>query len=203
MSITLLIVGISVVVSFMALQNKSLFYRYELNPYVVVHNKQWYRLITHAAIHADWMHLFVNMFVLWSFGKSVESYFMQLFGAKGALYFVLLYIGGVIFAALPGVRKHQNNPSYNAVGASGAVAAVLFASILFNPMSKIYIMFIPIGIPAILFGVLYVGYEVYASKNSNDNIAHDAHYWGALFGLVFTIALEPSLITHVLNKIFG
>lgn len=203
MSLTLLIIIATVGFSIVAFQRRELFYRFEFNPYVTINNKQWYRVVTHALIHADWMHLFVNMFVLYNFGSNVEKIFLGLFGVKGKLYFLLLYIGGVLFASLPGLRNHQNNPRYNAVGASGAVSAVLFSSIVFMPMSKIYLFFIPIGIPAFIFGAIYLAYEVYASKNSSDHIAHDAHYVGAIFGVVFTIILEPKLVLNFFSQVFG
>lgn len=202
MSITLIIIGICVIFSIAAFSRKELLYRYELNPYITVHNKQWYRVITHAFLHADYMHLFVNMFVLWNFGPIVESKFVMLFGAKGILFFVLLYFGGILFSTLPSISKHQNNPGYNAVGASGAVAAILFSSIIFMPMAKLRLLFIPIGIPAWVFGLIYLGYEIYASKNSSDHIAHDAHYVGAIFGVLFTIAFEPKLIFNFIHQVF-
>jgi membrane associated rhomboid family serine protease len=202
MSITLLIIAASVIFSLMAFNKRELLYRYELNPYSMVHNKQWYRVITHALIHADFMHLFVNMFVLWNFGPTVEKLFIRFFGVKGLLFYVMLYLGGILFSALPSIQKHQNNPSYNAVGASGAVSAILFSSIMFMPMTKLRLLFIPIGIPAWIFGILYLVYEIYSAKNSNDHIAHDAHYVGAIFGVVFTLILEPSLIINFFNQVF-
>lgn len=202
MNITIIIIIATVLVSFSAFSRRELLYRFEFNPYLVAHSKQYYRIVTHALIHADWMHLLVNMFVLFNFGRVVERLFLGLFGIKGAFFFVLLYIGGVLFAALPGYKKHQNNPGYNAVGASGAVSAVLFSSIIMMPMSKISIFPIPIGIPAFIFGIIYLAYEYYSAKNSNDHIAHDAHYWGALFGVGFTIILEPKLLLNFFNQLF-
>lgn len=200
MSITLFIIGISVIVSLMAFSRRELFYRFEFNPYVTYHNKQWYRIFSHALIHGDYMHLFVNMFVLWNFGPKVEQYFFVLFGAKGLFYYALLYIGGVGFATLPSLQKHRDNPGYNAVGASGAVAAVLFSSIIFTPMAKLRLLFIPFSFPAWAFGIFYITYEIYAAKNSRDNIAHDAHYIGAIFGVLFTIAVEPKLFLNFINN---
>jgi len=202
MSLTLLIIVATVILSLMAFNKRELLYRFELNPYSMVHNKQWFRVATHALIHADFMHLFVNMFVLWNFGPTVEQLFITFFGVKGLLFFVMLYLGGVLFSALPAIQKHQNNPSYNAVGASGAVSAILFSSIMFMPMTKLRLLFIPIGIPAWIFGLLYLAYEIYSSKNSNDHIAHDAHYVGAIFGVVFTLILEPNLIVNFFNQVF-
>jgi membrane associated rhomboid family serine protease len=98
-----------------------------------------------------------------------------------------------MLSVLPSFGKYKNDPGYNAVGASGAVSAVVFASILFVPLGKIYLFFIPIGIPAFIFGGLYLIYSAYMAKRGGDNIGHDAHFWGALFGFVYTIAIKPKV----------
>ena len=149
------------------------------------------------------MHLFINMFVLYSFGKVVIDYYVAIFGLKGYYYFVLLYIGAIMLSVLPSFGKHKNDPGYNAVGASGAVSAVVFASILFVSLGKIYLFFIPIGIPAFIFGGLYLYYSAYMAKRGGDNIGHDAHFWGALFGIVYTIALKPKIFLYFIDQIGG
>ena len=202
MSITLIIIGITALMSINCFSNRWLFDKLLFNAYSVSHQKQWYRVFSHALVHGDWMHLGVNMFVLWSFGTSVERYFNAYFGFKGTILFIILYIGGVAFATASALLKHKDNYYYNSVGASGAVGAVLFASVLLNPMSSIYLFFIPIGIPAFIFGPLYIAYEVYMSKRSSDNIAHDAHYWGAVFGFILPILFEPKLFLAFINQIF-
>jgi membrane associated rhomboid family serine protease len=202
MSITLIIISITALVSFNCFSNRSLFDKLKFNAYAVAQQKQWYRLFSHALVHGDWMHLGVNMFVLWSFGSSVERYFTAYFGFKGTVLFIILYLGGVAFASVSALIKHKDNYYYNSVGASGAVGAVLFASILLNPMSSIYLFFIPIGIPAFIFGPMYIAYEVYMAKRYNDNIAHDAHYWGAVFGFILPILFEPKLFVVFLEQIF-
>lgn len=143
------------------------------------------------------------MWVLFIFGMLTETYYNIFFEGRGKIFYLFLYLGGILFSTLPAMAKHKNNPSYNAVGASGAVSAVLFASILFRPMSEIYIMFIPIGIPAFIFGILYLIYEAYMGKRAKDNIAHDAHFWGALFGIVFTLSLKPEIAVDFLEQIFS
>lgn len=175
----------------------------EYNPYQVIHRKEWFRLISHAFVHADWVHLFINMWVLFIFGMLTEAYYKVYFEERGKFFYLLLYLGGILFSTLPAMARHRNNPHYNAVGASGAVSAVLFASILFRPMSEIYIMFIPIGIPAFIFGILYLVYEAYMDKRAKDNVAHDAHFWGALFGIVFTLSLNPKIAHDFLKQIFS
>ena len=187
--ITWIIIAINVVVSIAAFKDQNLFKKLVLDPYQVVNNKEQYRVITHAFIHGNLLHLFVNMFVLYQFGGFVEHAFSMYFGTKGILYFVVLYLGGIIAASLPAIKKHKNNPFYSAVGASGAVASILFSFILMNPTAMLGV-FLIIPMPAFLVGILYLWYEK-SMNDRNDMIAHDAHYWGAVFGLVATIAFRP------------
>ena len=201
-SLTILIIIITCFVSLAAFYNRSSILKLEYNPYQVIHRKEWFRLISQAFVHADFFHLFVNMWVLFIFGMLTETYYKVYFSEKGKLFYLFLYLGGILFSTLPAMAKHKNNPLYNAVGASGAVSAVLFASILFRPMSDIYIMFIPFGIPAFVFGILYLIYEAYMNKRAKDNIAHDAHFWGAIFGVVFTITLKPQIVIDFFEQIF-
>lgn len=177
--------------------------KWQFNSYQVFHRKEYYRILTHALIHGDFFHLFVNMLVLWSFGMVVEQGFTALFGAKGLIYFVVLYLGGILVASLPGLARHRDNPSYNAIGASGAVSAVLFSAIIWSPTSSIYLMFIPIPIPAFIFGPLYLAYEIYMDRRGGTRNAHDAHYWGAMYGIAFTLLAEPRLFGYFINEIFG
>jgi membrane associated rhomboid family serine protease len=139
------------------------------------------------------------MFVFYSFGTAVEQYYGQVFEENGNLYFIILYFGALFISIAPSYAKHKNNFSYNALGASGAVAAVLFASVIFNPLGTVYVYFIKM--PAIVMAVLYVAYEYYMGKKGGDNINHDAHLWGAIFGLVFTIGLKPDLALYFIEQI--
>jgi membrane associated rhomboid family serine protease len=205
MSVTLIIIVVTALVSLLAFNKHEMFRRLAFNAYDIKHFKNSYRFLSYALIHADWVHLLVNMMVLYSFGRIVEQYYEILFGLKGILYFILLYVGGTALSTLPSYGKHKDDYTYTAVGASGAVSAVVFASILFDPLSKIYIFLIPIGIPAIVFGVLYLVYSAYMGKKNIDNVGHDAHFWGAVFGFVFTIGLKPELIVRlfsILSNIF-
>jgi membrane associated rhomboid family serine protease len=145
------------------------------------------------------------MFVLYSFGTIAESGMVYYFGLKGNLYFIILYVGGIFLSVVPSFEKHKNHSWYNAVGASGAVSSVLFSSIIFNPSMKLSLFLLPIPIPAVIFGILYLIFSAYMSRRASDNIGHDAHFWGAVFGAVFTIALKPSLFLdfiHQLSNIF-
>lgn len=198
---TLYIIIVTVIVSVVAFSNQELLSKLMFTPYLVKHGNQWYRAFTHALIHGSWMHLLVNMWVLWNFGDFAEDSFIQFRGASGSLVYLSLYVGGVLFASLPSFRRHQDNFNYNALGASGAVSAVLFSSIFFSPTTSIYLMFIPIPIPAIVFGVAYLALEWYLDKNSNDNIAHDAHFWGAGFGFVYSMLMAPAQMEWFIQDI--
>jgi membrane associated rhomboid family serine protease len=201
MIVTILIIAVTVIVSFLAFSSAPLFDRLKFNAYDAKHSNHWYRFFTYGFVHAGYVHLFINMLVLYSFGEIVESLFGVHFPAKHSFYYVLLYLGGLVLSIIPAFGKHKNDVFYNAVGASGAVSAVVFASILLYPAGKVFFFFIPVGIPAPLFGVLYIAYEAYMSRRANDNIGHDAHLWGAIYGLVFTIALKPSLVLIFLKQI--
>jgi membrane associated rhomboid family serine protease len=146
------------------------------------------------------MHLAINMLVLYSFGRAVEHYYAWAFGGKAVYYYVLLYLGALLFSVTPTYAKHKNNPGYNALGASGAVSAVLFTAILFEPLNKVYLMGL-LPIPGIFAAVGYVVYEYYAGKKGGDNINHDAHLWGAGFGVAYTLLLKPPLLLRFFEKL--
>jgi membrane associated rhomboid family serine protease len=186
----------------LAFSNGDLFSRLKFNAVDAKEPKNYYRFLTYGFIHADYLHLIVNMLVLYSFGKIVEDFFALYFPGKSEFYFLLLYLGGLFLSIIPAFGKHKNDVFYNAVGASGAVSAVLFASIILYPTGKIMLLFIPVPIPAPVFGVLYIAYEYYMSKKANDNIGHDAHLWGAIFGVVYTLALKPALGLLFFEQLF-
>ncbi len=141
-------------------------------------------------LKSDWGHLIINMFVLYSFGDIVLHHFKADFGQLAGLKFLLLYVGGVFFSTIFDYFKNKDNIYYNAVGASGAVSAVLFSSIILYPTGKIFFFFVPSGIPSWIFGILYLVYSAYMGKRGSDNIGHFAHFWGAVFGVVFTMFIN-------------
>ena len=201
MVISYVIIFVTVVISVLSMSNEELFTKLKFNAYDVKHSNHWYRFFTYGFVHAGFVHLFINMLVLYSFGLIVESYFKMYFPGKAGFYFILLYLGGLILSIIPSYGRHKNDVFYNAVGASGAVAAVVFSSIILYPAGKIMLFLIPIPIPAPVFGVFYVAYEYYMARNAKDNIGHDAHLWGAIFGVIFTISLKPGLIGIFLQQI--
>lgn len=203
---TLILIVITSAISILAFGNHNLFEKLQLNPYQVFHKNEWYRIITHGFLHADWVHLIINMLVLYSFGSSVEMIFGSL-ESEGiiespVLMYLILYFSAMILATVTTVKKQKDNIWYNSVGASGAVSAIVFTSIFFQPMASIY-FYAVIPIPGIVFGVLYLAYSHYMSKRGGDNINHDAHFIGAVFGLVFPILLDHRLIFVFLDQLIN
>ncbi len=202
---TIPIIAVTVIVSILAFRSRTLMERLQFNPCNTYHRKQWYRLLTHALVHANYMHLAVNMLVFWSFGVAVESMLFQLkvlgYISNPTLHFIILYVGGTIIASLSTLKKHKDDYYYNSVGASGAVSAIVFTSIFFQPLANLYLMGI-IPIPAILFGVAYLVYSHYMGKKGADNINHNAHFSGAVFGFIYPILINPSLIKIFIHQLF-
>lgn len=195
-------IAVTVIVSIIAFGNIDLFHNLKFNAYLIKHKKQPYRFFSYALVHGGWLHLLVNMYVLYSFGGIVEQILKINFAALGVLYFGLLYVGGVVFSTLFDFRKHKDDPYYNAVGASGAVSAVVFASILLYPAGSIYIFPIPFALPSWIFGILYLIYSAYMGKRGQDNIGHNAHFWGAIFGIIFIVVTMPGSISKFFETVF-
>jgi membrane associated rhomboid family serine protease len=196
MIFTIVIIVVTVLVSLAAFNNGAIINKLILYPGYMNNNpKEYYRFLTSGFIHADLNHLFFNMFTMFAFGRMTE----EIIG-NGNLYLVM-YLSAIIISSLPAYFKNRNNSYYRALGASGGVSAVLFFVIYYLPWSGIRIMFIPINIPAIIFGGLYIAYCVYMSKRGNDNIGHDAHLLGSLYGLVFALILDPSHGLYFVNAL--
>lgn len=194
--ITYILIGVTVLVSYLCFNNADLFRKLAFIPYRTVKDNEWYRLITHGFVHADMTHLLVNMFTFWSFGTYMEALFNNIgLGAGG---YLGLYFGGMIVASLYDLIKRRNDPYYVSIGASGAVSAILFASILLNPWGKI-LFFAVLPIPGIIFGFIYLAYCQYMNKRGGDNINHNAHFYGAVYGFVYPVILEPSLLQAFLS----
>lgn len=200
--ITYIILGITGWVTYKAFQDGQLKWKFVFNAYQIKHRNEWYRLFSHGLIHADWIHFGFNAYVLFSFGRIVELTYLQVFGiTKGYVNYILLYVGALAVSCFYSFAKHHDNPNYNALGASGAVSAVLFSSIAIYPTMPLQIIFIPINIPAWIMGGLYLLYSNYMAKKQMDNIGHDAHFWGAVFGFVVTFVFDPSLFAEFINQI--
>lgn len=198
--LTIFIILITSVFSIIAFNQHSLVYKYQFNPYQIIKRRQYARLILHAFLHANWTHLIINMLVLYSFGTVLERYFQQFFGSSWIPFYLILYFGAILVSPLYALFRHRNDYLYNAVGASGAVSAVVFAAIFFDPWNKIY-FFAMIPMPGFVFALLYLVYSWLMSRRSKDNIAHDTHFFGAVFGFLLPIVLNPELFSFFIRQL--
>lgn len=196
----LILVGVTCLISIAGFQNATFFDNAAHHPYVERHKKQYYRLLTSGFVHADIWHLFVNMFVLYTFGSFVEQRFLMNFGSVGSIYYAAFYVVSIVLANLSTHFKYGENYSYRAIGASGATSAVLFSYIYYQPLSMLGIYFI-IPMPAIIFGILYLWYSSWSAKKGRDNIGHEAHFYGAIAGFVLSILLDPKQFGEFLYSI--
>ncbi len=194
-SITLILIIVNAAVSLLGLfAVPKIIEQWMMMPYRVIQNKTWYELITSGFVHGSIGHLLFNMITLFFFGSVIEN-------VIGQGHFIALYFSGLLASSLPSLIKHKDNPQYATLGASGAVESVLFAFILLFPFENIYLVFIPIGIPAILFGAIFVGYSIYASKQEG-KINHEAHIAGAVWGVLYMLIFIPNTLDHILT-VFG
>ncbi len=203
MSITILIILITSFISFAAFNNQQLLENMLFYPYRIWRTKEYYRFVSCSFVHGDMMHLIFNMFTLYSFGEYIEHAFSSVYNSYGLLVFVLMYFGAVITADMFNFFKQKDNPNYRSLGASGGISAVVFAFILLNPFGKLYLFFIPIGIPAFIFGPLYLLYCIYMDKRGGDNIGHLAHLSGSVFGFLFPVIFEPKLLMRFFSLLTG
>ncbi len=198
LSLTWILIGLTVLVSWQAFNNRKLLDRLMLWPPAIDRHKQFDRLLTHGFIHADWQHLLFNMITLYFFGSLVERWFVPYIGHVG---FVLFYLSAIVIAILPTYLRHRHDANYRSLGASGAVSAVLFAFIMVQPWSLIFVFFLPL--PAIVYAVLYVGYSIWMDKQGQDNVNHSAHLWGAGYGVLFTLLMEPRVGPAFLQQLLS
>ena len=201
--ITLGLIAVTALVSWLAFKDRRLVDRLILWPPAVSQRHQYWRLASYGLLHADLSHLLFNMITLFFFGRLIEQVMVQLTGSW--LTYPLFYLAALVVSILPSYLKNQKNPNYLSLGASGAVSAILFAYILISPWSLIFVFFIPA--PAILYAVFYVGYSIWMDRKGGDRINHSAHLAGAAFGVMFMLAMEPRLfnvfIDQLLNPRFG
>ncbi|MBS1600461.1 MAG: rhomboid family intramembrane serine protease [Bacteroidetes bacterium] len=198
LTLTITIIILTCITSIMGFNSPRILSDLIFWPPAITKQHQYYRFITCGLIHADYMHLAFNMLTLYFFGRIMEVYYMGLLGLP-KYYYLALYIGALIVSNLPTYFKHRNDYDYRSLGASGAVSAVVFAFILLKPWVAVYVFFIPV--PAIIYAVLFLVYSAYMSRKGGDNINHDAHFYGAIFGIVFTIVARPEVINIFISEL--
>lgn len=200
LSITTILIIITVIASLYAWNKPHILQRWIFNPYSVNTRNEYGRFLTSGFIHQDYMHLFFNMFTLYFFGNLVEQIFGYLFGVTGLVLYVVMYLLAIIVSDIPTYIKHRHDPGYNSLGASGGVSAIVFSAILFDPTSNIY-LFAILPVPGFILGALFLLYSYQRANQARDRINHDAHLYGALFGILFTILIEPKVIGNFIRQI--
>ena len=200
MSITIILLIITVGISYYALQNPAFLDKMLLNPVKITKGNEYYRFVTSGFVHADFGHLFFNMFSLYFVGQAVENRLVDDFGANGKFYYLALYLLGIVVSDIPSFLKNRSNNQYNSLGASGGVSAVMFAFVLLAPLQEICLYGF-ICIPGFIFGALYIAYSFYESRRGVGYVNHDAHLYGALFGLLFMAVILPQAIPNFIAQI--
>lgn len=203
-SLLFLIIILTVIVSLNAFKDNNLMEKLLYSPYRTKHNNEYYRILSHLLIHGDTTHLIFNMLSFYFLGSILEQQFMYEYGTVGGeVHFLLLYILGGVFATFIPYMRNQDNVHYRSLGASGAVSAVIFAAILWNPTMQLGLLFIPIPIPAYIFGPLYLAFEYWADRKGGTKIAHDAHIGGAIFGILYVLIINIDKGKEFFSQIFG
>lgn len=201
MSATLIIVILTSAISLFCLNDKMWFDRLKHYPVAESRQGQYYRWLTSGFVHGSFIHLFVNMFVLYEFGRTVESYMIYHFGEIGGMIlFVFSYVLIIIMSDIPTYYKNKENHYFASVGASGGVSGIIFIYILLFPWQNLY-LFAIVPLPAIVFGIMYLWYSTWASKNQNDMIDHEAHFYGAVAGMLIAIVSRPAIIPDFINNL--
>jgi len=201
MSYTILILIITVAISIAGFSNEQIINKLILWPRKMDNPAEYYRLLTSGFIHNDWNHLIFNMITFYFMAPYVEQ--ILAVNGKPTELFLMLYLSAIVIASLPSFLKNRNNSYYRSLGASGGVAAVLFFTIYYMPWSQVRMIFIPIGIPSIIFGGLYLAYEAYMAKRGAGNVNHNAHIVGSIFGLLFALVVDPSHGMSFINAIMS
>ena len=202
-TITVAIIAITILISLGGFYNEKIKTDLIFYPPAITEQNQWYRFITCGLIHADIAHLFFNMYTLYMFGNQVEGEFSQLFGEQGKLLYIVMYVTSLVACLLPTYFKHKDNAYYSSLGASGAISAVVFAFIFLNPGVKMGLIFLPIPLPAFVFGILYLAVTSYLAKRGGSHINHSAHLWGSLYGVFFLVVTGFTLTPYNLFTNFA
>lgn len=203
-SVSLVILVTTIIISVLGFNNPELQAKLLHNPFLVNRKKQYYRLLSSGFIHSGLSHLGFNMLTFFFFGGVVERVYVKNYGDTwGSALFLGVYLLAIILSDLPSYFKYKDMPAYSSLGASGGVSAIVFASILFEPTQSLFLLFIPVPIPAFILGTLYVIYSYYQSKNSSDSINHSAHLYGAITGFALSATLIPNAIPHFITQLMN
>lgn len=200
MSITLILIAITSIISWTAYGKVDIMRRFSMMPYYIKRSGQYYRFLTSGFLHASFSHLLWNMLTLYFFGSVVEQYFELIFKELAPVYYLALYFVAMVVADIPTYFKQQNNISYSSIGASGSIAAVIFVSIIFQPLEQICFYFV-LCFPGFILGIGYIMWSYYQGKNANDHISHESHLYGALFGIFFCLVTVPASLPHFVRQL--
>lgn len=193
--ITFVITAITVIISLIGFTNKDMKYKLIFYPYGMNQPKEYYRFISYGFIHADYIHLFFNMYTFFSFGAFAERYLFD------KPQYIIFYMSALVVSTVFDFIQNRNNSGYAALGASGAVSAVVFSTIILSPWEKGISLFGILALPNIVYALLYIYYCIYMAKRGTDNIGHYAHLWGSLYGFVFTGTVHPNLLVNFFNQL--
>ena len=198
MSLTIILIIVTVLISILGFTNAKIQNDLIFSPVMIQQNNQYYRFISYGFLHADIMHLIFNMYAFYLFGEATEHYFSEVFGKNAVTFYLLLSFISLIVCVIPDFTKHRNDPNYRSLGASGAVSAVVFTYIMFNPLQGIGLLFIPVFIPGFLFGILFLVISYFLGKKGGTSVNHSAHVWGALVGIIFILVMTELFSTYPL-----
>lgn len=200
-SVTLIIILFTSLISYQGFNNYNLIDKLKHSPSREANGKEYYRLLTSGFLHADWVHLLINMFVLYSFGNYIESYVISIFGnPMGKIAYLVMYLLNIIIANIPTMVRQKHNPSFSSIGASGAVSGIIFIFILLNPWAILYLFFI-IPVPAIIAGIGYLIYSSYAANKGHGRLDHSAHFAGAIAGMAMIIILNRQILGDFMHRL--
>lgn len=202
MEVTYVLMAIIGLVTYIAWQKPALHSKLMLNPYAVMQQKQYYRLLTSGFVHNNSVHLFLNLLTLYFFGLAINDEFNYAFHNVGAPLYIIFFVTAIVIANIPTTLKYKEQPHYNSLGASGGVSALVLAFVLFDPLKKLY-FFGLFPLPGYALGALFIGYSVIMSKRNVDNINHDAHLFGAIYGVAFILLIRPQTLRTFLEALLG
>ncbi|MEP6647442.1 MAG: rhomboid family intramembrane serine protease [Saprospiraceae bacterium] len=200
-SITIIIIIFTCLVSYQGFNKYAFIDKLKHSPAREFSLNEYYRLLTSGFIHADWTHLIINMFVLYSFGEFIEGYIVSEFGKPGGgVIFLILYLLNIILANIPTYIRHKHNPGFSSIGASGAVSGIIFIFILLRPWSMLSLFFF-IPVPAIIVGVGYLIYSSWAANKEQGRLDHSAHFAGAISGMMMIILLRKEIVIEFFHRL--